>query len=173
MILIAWCMGWCNFPAMQTKIGAEKQAAGACGLPLEEYRRRRDAGEKRCNVCKQWKPEREFNIDRSRGDGLYPGCRDCQNARSRAKYTVIPFDKRKPYGPSPGIPRDGDKKQARSRVNKLVQRGRLPRPNDVRCSRCGHIGNDKRHEYHHQNGYGKRFHTDVTVLCTTCHHIIK
>lgn len=73
------------------------------------------------------------------------------------------------FGPAPKPPRDGDRKQARQRINVLVRTGRLPRPGSLPCSRCGHRGDDRRHNYHHHNGYAAAHHYDVVVVCTKCH----
>lgn len=42
-------------------------------------------------------------------------------------------------GPSPRPARDGDKKQARHRVNCEVNSGAIPSPNDLPCFDCGHL----------------------------------
>lgn len=66
--------------------------------------------------------------------------------------------------------RAGDKKQARRRVNYLVEQGRLANPNTVPCADCGHIGSGPRHEYDHHNGYGPAHQLDVQAVCSSCHH---
>ncbi len=74
-------------------------------------------------------------------------------------------------GPDPAPPRDGDKVQARQRVNQMVKTGILPRPNDLPCKDCAHewkIG-DKRHEYDHFKGYAAEHHLDVEPVCSPCH----
>lgn len=75
------------------------------------------------------------------------------------------------FGPPPDPPRDGDKKQARKRVNVLVRTGRIPRPNALPCTDCGHVWSpgERRHEYDHYLGYGAAHHLDVQPVCTTCH----
>ena len=40
-------------------------------------------------------------------------------------------------GPAPKPPRDGDRKQARQRINVEVQAGRRPHPNSLPCTDCG------------------------------------
>jgi len=74
-------------------------------------------------------------------------------------------------GPAPNPPRDGDKAQARLRINVEVRTGRRPRANALPCVHCGHlwIPGDRRHEYHHYKGYGANNHYAVEVACTTCH----
>lgn len=77
-------------------------------------------------------------------------------------------------GPAPHPPRDGDKKQARQRVNVEVAHGRRPHPNSLPCADCGHIWKPRaarRHEYHHHRGYGAAHHLDVIPLCTRCHSV--
>lgn len=72
-------------------------------------------------------------------------------------------------GPQPKKFVSGDKEQARHRVNREVAAGALPNPNSVPCADCGHIGNDKRHEYDHWNGYDADHFLDVQSVCTACH----
>ena len=75
------------------------------------------------------------------------------------------------FGPAPKSPRDGDKKQARQRINVLVRTGRLEHPNTLPCKDCGHIWKrgERRHEYDHHKGYDAAHHYDVESVCTTCH----
>lgn len=74
-------------------------------------------------------------------------------------------------GPKPYPPRDGDKKQARQRVNVEVRTGHRPHPNKLPCSDCGHIWRkgERRHEYDHYKGYAAKHHYDVEPVCTLCH----
>lgn len=74
-------------------------------------------------------------------------------------------------GPAPKAPRDGDRKQARQRINVEVRTGRRPHPNTLPCARCGHVWGpgERRHEYDHYLGYAAEHHLDVEPVCTTCH----
>lgn len=74
-------------------------------------------------------------------------------------------------GPAPNPPRDGDKKQARRRINVEVREGRRPHPNELPCAICDHAWSkgERRHEYDHYLGYGPENHYTVRALCTTCH----
>ena len=74
-------------------------------------------------------------------------------------------------GPAPSQPRDGDKKQARQRINVEVREGRRPHPNAMPCHDCGHVWSDgeRRHEYDHFLGYAAEHHYDVQAVCTKCH----
>lgn len=74
-------------------------------------------------------------------------------------------------GPSPKTPRDGDKKQARQRINVEVRTGYRPHPNKLPCEDCGHIWEEgeRRHEYDHHKGYDAEHHSDVEAVCTSCH----
>ena len=74
-------------------------------------------------------------------------------------------------GPSPAPPRDGDKKQARQRINVEVRTGRRPHPNTLPCVDCGHVWSEgeRRHEYDHHRGYDAAHHYDVVPVCTVCH----
>lgn len=70
--------------------------------------------------------------------------------------------------------RPGDRKQARRRVNYLVQAGRIPHPNDLPCVDCDHVyqTGERRHEYDHHKGYDTlQAQLDVVAVCTTCHHL--
>jgi hypothetical protein len=74
-------------------------------------------------------------------------------------------------GPAPKPPRDGDKEQARQRVNVEVRTGRRPHPNALPCTDCGHVWStgERRHEYDHHHGYAAAHHYDVESVCTVCH----
>lgn len=74
-------------------------------------------------------------------------------------------------GPSPSPARDGDKKQARQRINVEVKTGYRPHPNSLPCTDCGHVWSEgeRRHEYDHYKGYSAKNHGDVEAVCTTCH----
>lgn len=123
-----------------------------------------------CVQCRFTKPHDAFAKDRSRPDGRAYRCRDCLNASARAKYVRKP---RPAAGRSYAPARDGDVKQARRRVNYLVEAGLLPAPNDLPCTDCGHVWalGERRHEYDHHLGYDATHHEDVQPVCTTCHHV--
>ncbi len=74
-------------------------------------------------------------------------------------------------GPTPKPSRDGDKIQARQRVNVEVRTGRRPHPNSLPCSLCGHVHRlgGARHEYHHHLGYAPENHLKVVPVCSRCH----
>lgn len=74
-------------------------------------------------------------------------------------------------GPAPAPPRDGDKRQARQRINVEVRTGRRPHPNELPCADCGHVWSlgERRHEYDHHLGYAADHHYDVQSVCTLCH----
>ena len=74
-------------------------------------------------------------------------------------------------GPNPHPLRDGDKVQARQRVNLEVRTGRIPHPNLLPCVDCDHKWNsgERRHEYDHYLGYSAEHHLHVQVVCTRCH----
>jgi len=75
------------------------------------------------------------------------------------------------FGAPPDAPRDGDKRQARRRINVEVREGRRPHPNTLPCADCGHVWQEgeRRHEYDHYLGYGAEHHYDVESVCTVCH----
>ncbi len=74
-------------------------------------------------------------------------------------------------GPAPRAPRDGDRVQARQRINVEVRSGRRPHPNALTCVDCGHVWHEgeRRHEYDHHLGYAAEHHYDVEPVCTLCH----
>lgn len=74
-------------------------------------------------------------------------------------------------GPTPYPARDGDKRQARQRINVEVRSGRRPHPNSLPCFDCGHVWADGefRHEYDHHLGYAAEHHLDVQAVCNSCH----
>lgn len=83
---------------------------------------------------------------------------------------IIGQGRRRP-GPPPHPARDGDKVQARQRINVEVRTGRRPHPNELPCVDCGHVWSqgERRHEYDHHKGYAAAHHLDVEPVCTTCH----
>lgn len=155
---------------MGSLVGTLKKHAKRLGLTLEEYHSRVESGLKWCTGCKEWHARDQFASDVTRYDSLSAVCREFNNKRNRDKYTPVPENERLPMGPPRDHPRDGDKIQARHLVNKDVQLGWRPNPNDLYCSLCGHKGDDQRHEYHHHMGYGVFHHYDVIPLCVKCHH---
>ena len=74
-------------------------------------------------------------------------------------------------GPTPKPARNGDKKQARQRINVEVRTGRRQHPNTLPCTDCGHVHTpgERRHEYDHHLGYSPEHHLTVEAVCTTCH----
>jgi hypothetical protein len=151
----------------QTPEGALKVAAKKAGVSVEEYRRRQASGLKHCVRCRGWHELSAFGRDRTRHDGLAPSCRESIGKWNRERYS--PKARTKPPGPPPNPPRDGDKLQARQRVNVLVRTGKLVNPNEIGCVECGHMGDDRRHEYDHYLGYAAEHHLDVEVVCSVCH----
>ena len=156
----------------QTKEGAVKIAAKKIGIPVGKYKTNIRNGLLWCTGCRLWHKKREFNRDKSRWSKHAQSCRNYLNEKSRNRYTPVLPENRKKYGPTPGPERSGDKAQARHRVNVLVRTGKIPHPNNLVCSECGHVhkANEKRHEYDHHKGYATGKHTIVIPLCSTCHH---
>ena len=123
-----------------------------------------------CTGCKERHPLMAFGRDVSRPDGLNPTCKEFKNRRARLNHVsrAVPGSRR---GPAPIPERDGDRLQARRSVNHLVETGRLPSPNDVPCTDCGHVtGDGRRHEYDHFMGYASGNHLKVEPVCSKCHH---
>lgn len=152
-------------------LGVHKGTAKRLGLDFAGYVGLIQSGQKWCVGCKAWQPRATFGVDRTRGDGLATACLESRHTgRPRGWHgqpRVNPLTGRP--GPVPAPSRDGDKLQARHRVNVEVRLGRRANPNALPCSGCGHIGADRRHEYHHHLGYAAEHHFDVEPLCTVCH----
>lgn len=136
---------------MGSAIGAMKVAAVRAGLPLEEYQSRLNEGFKYCWACKEWHVHSDFQADLSRGDGLAAICKIAKSL----------------------LPRKNEQNSEVIRANRLIQmrvhRGTLPNPNTLLCLDCGHIGDDRRHEYDHYRGYAGDAKSDVQPVCTLCH----
>lgn len=156
----------------QTKDGAVKVAAKRIGIPVAEYKANIHNELLWCTGCQAWHKEDGFNYDKSRWSGRSQSCRDYLKVEYRKRYKPVTPENRKRMGPPPGSERPGDKKQARHRVNVLVRTSKIPRPNDLSCSDCGHIHKkgERRHEYDHHEGYAIGKHTVVIALCSKCHH---
>jgi len=158
-----------------TRLGNLNRAAKDLGIPFGEYLSRIDRDEKRCWYCRKWKQKAEFGRDRSRIDGLCSACRLCRFG-GRTRHHIRPGGPGinrltgRP-GPVPKPPRDGDREQARRRINLEVESGRRPHPNTLPCADCGHIWKpgERRHEYDHFAGYAAEFHLVVQPVCTSCH----
>lgn len=144
--------------------GVKKVAAKLIGVSYETYMLHITAGDKWCTGCKAWHPVIAFQKDLSRGDGLSAVCTDKRRELNKQRYTPRP---RPPRGRRYAPARDGDRLQARGRVNHLMRMGILPSPKTTPCSQCGTT--QKRREYHHHRGYAAAFHDDVILLCLTCH----
>ena len=145
----------------QTREGAVKIAARNAGMTVQEYLDSVANGLKKCTTCKRWLAIENFSKDKSRKDGTSARCKDCSRAIWRIKDMAAPQIR--------GERRDGDKSQARARINKDVEMGLRPNPNELHCVFCGHKVQDKRHEYHHPCGYAAEHHYDVVPVCSECH----
>lgn len=84
------------------------------------------------------------------------------------KDTAIEWAHHTKPGPAPHPPRDGDKVQARQRVNVEVRTGYRQHPNAIPCADCGHRWKpgQRRHEYDHYLGYASEHHLHVESVCT-------
>jgi len=90
----------------------------------------------------------------------------CDIIRARLTHALQPHGNR-------AEPRDGDRLQARRRVNYLVESGKIPPPNDLPCIDCKHVctpDDPTRHEYDHHRGYDAEHHEHVEAVCAPCHH---
>lgn len=156
----------------QTKEGAAIIAAKKIGISLDGYKVNIKNGFLWCTGCKKWHKADGFNRDKSRWSGHAQSCRNYLKIEYKKRYKPIPLEKRKSMGPDPAGERHGDKLQARHRVNVLVKAGKIPRPNDLPCTDCGHIYKEdsQRHEYDHHLGYDIGNHLVVIPVCSKCHH---
>lgn len=120
-----------------------------------------------CTRCKTEHPISAFGRDRSRGDGLSASCLASRRVAER-KPQRGSLGRRKWLKPT----RDGDKRQARRRINYLVEQGRIPHPDDLPCTDCGDgvYANSYRHEYDHALGYDGENQLIVEAVCSRCHH---
>lgn len=153
----------------QTIEGALKIAAARTHVSAEEYKALLAGGFKWCSKGKHWAKLELFGLDCTRSDSYASSCRQCVNLFGRKRYVKKGRNNKK--GARYAAARDGDKLQARRRVNHLVKAGMLPNPNDVACVDCKHIGPDRRHEYDHSRGYAAGNHEAVDVRCTRCHRL--
>ena len=152
-----------------SSINAEWQtitAAKRIGISVDEYLSHRVSGEKWCTACKAWHLEQEFGKDLTRGDGLSASCLSSRHVRKRTKRTRFHS-----HGWLKPV-RNGDKKQARRRINYLVEKGVIPHPNELPCTDCGDDFDDnkRRHEYDHARGYDGENQLYVEPVCSSCHH---
>lgn len=150
-------------------IGVLKTAAKRAGLAVDVYRSLVASGRKFCWRCRAWHPREVFTADRTRTDGLNSSYSESRNRAERSGYKPRPRISKR--GAFYAETRDGDKRQARARVNHHVDVGLLPDPNDLPCADCGHSYRDgeRRHEYDHYLGYGAADQLHVQAVCTTCH----
>lgn len=151
---------WCD-ATVGRAFGSIKTAARRVGLSVEDYQARVAVGEKYCTGCKAWHPRGDFTADRSRSDGLSATCRAIHNVRARQRYQPRPH--RRGWLVKT---RQGDKTQARRRVNYLVEQGLMPRPRDLACADC----DQPAHEYDHARGYSADAQLYVEPVCRGCHH---
>lgn len=133
--------------------------------------------EKACIHCGEVKPVSEFQRradTRALNGWRYRSwCATCVRERDRLAEERRRRESGVPqrFGPLPNPPRDGDRMQARQRINVEVRTGRRPRPNTLPCTDCGHVwsAGERRHEYDHYLGYAAEHHDDVEPVCTICH----
>jgi hypothetical protein len=145
--------------------GALVAAARRIGEAPADYAQRIVHDEKWCTGCRAWHPIDAFGQDASRPDGRAVICPSARGRHYRKTYIRRGQPRRGWLVPA----RDGDKLQARRRINYLVESGQRPHPNDLPCIDCSHIGQDRRHEYDHFEGYSAEHQLDVEPVCSRCH----
>lgn len=146
--------------------GVLTATARRLGLSPVDYAHHLVSDEKWCVGCKAFHPIDAFGQDVSRSDGRATICPTARSQRARARYVRKGYRRRGWLVPA----RDGDKLQARRRINYLVESGQIPHPNEKPCADCGHLGDDRRHEHDHFMGYSAAHQLDVEPVCSTCHH---
>jgi len=148
--------------------GSLTTAAKKIGCSRETYLSNRTDWLKWCWSCGEWHEKGRFGRDSSRSDELASICREAASRKQKQGYTPKP---RPECGRRRKEARDGDKRQANSRVNYLVSIGKLPDPSSIPCSDCNHVGMDVDHEYDHFLGYSAEHQEHVQAVCTKCHGI--
>ncbi|MEG4010358.1 hypothetical protein QUA41_30715 [Microcoleus sp. Pol11C1] len=134
-----------------------KVATTTVGIPVEQCLQSVCSDLKWCYLCKKNIHRDLFgNNAGNKTDGKNSRCNNCDKGTQH--YYDVQFR------------RDGDKKQARKLVNNAVKRGILPHARFISCNDCGHVGNDRVHEYDHYLGYAAINHLDVQAVCASCHH---
>jgi len=68
---------------VQTKEGAIKRAANKIGITFEQYLYKQKQGLKWCFKCRFWQYFTNFNIDKTRFDGLTAQCVFCRRVKER------------------------------------------------------------------------------------------
>lgn len=150
---------------MGSRLGIEKIAAKKTGLSLEDYHSRITNNEKWCTRCRCWHSVAEFGIDLNRTDGRSAQCRRSKRVIQRA----LNFGRGRRGWLTET--RDGDKLQARRRVNYLVEQGIIPHSDDIPCVDCADMvfSTNYRHEYDHVHGYNGANQLYVEPVCVKCH----
>ncbi len=136
------------------QLGAFRKTAKLLGIDFSVYMSKKSSGLKYCYGCKEWKANIEFCVDLSRGDGLQSLCKLCKYEKGYTRKKVQ---------------LNVEKRRAHRAVQMRVLRGKLKNPNEISCCDCGHIGNDRRHEYDHYNGYEGDAKFQVEAVCSLCH----
>lgn len=95
-------------------------------------------------------------------------CKACKNSAIRARYVKRGHPGRRGWQ---AATRDGDKKQARRRVNYLVEQNQIPAASDLPCFDCADMlpTDGGRHEYDHAKGYDGENQLYVEPVCQRCH----
>lgn len=152
----------------QTTDGRIKQFCNKNKIDVLFYDKQVSKGLKWCTGCKRWHILSYFGKDKTRFDGLAASCSFYRSRVSKSKY--IKKQRISKLGDRFKKARDGDKKQARSRVNHLVKCGLIPDPNKLPCVECGHKykSGERRHEYHHFD-YSAENQEIVISLCSICY----
>jgi len=137
-------------------IGGHAFAANRLGVSLPEYESHLSAGQRWCSYAKHWVDARQFTASALPKGGPCKSCSTIKNSN------------RKPYKQR-ASKSEPHLKWARYKVYYAVKKGLLPHASTVACSQCQHLGEDRKHEYHHHKGYAKKYALDVIPVCINCH----
>jgi hypothetical protein len=105
-------------------------------------------GEKKCCVCKKWRPIGRFPHSERHKDKLDPRCYSCFSLSTSIHHQ-----------------RNPEKVRAQAEVSKAIRHGELIRPEQ--CENCGRTCKP---QAHHHLGYAKEHWLHVQWLCRSCHN---
>lgn len=138
---------------------------------------------KKCNRCGCLKPLTEFHLSKNRPDGHYSLCKECVKKKGKVfrESSKGREYRRRWFSEHPEEP---DRHQGRIdkwrakhpgaiEAHRAVwwaanKQGRLPKPTECLCEKCGQGAQI----YHHPNGYTDGHKYDVIPLCHRCHKLL-
>ena len=117
---------------------------------------------RKCTECKVEKDIGCFSTNRNRKDGIHNQCRECTNRRRKEWGKTHP----RPYSTRKKEYYSGNQThiKARSKVNHMVEGGKLPRVSTLLCMDCG----IQAQQYDHYKGYEPENWLDIQPVCSKC-----